>query len=243
MELVALPVYSWGCAAGHAIRMALAHHRPPRGAGAGAAMRPRAARGDPQLLRAARDGQPHRGGARSTTTRRPACSTSPTSRRKLSTRTAAVYVETPSYLGADRGRGAEIAGSRTATAPSRSSASTRSRSACWTPPADYGADIVVGTDAAARRPHELRRRRRRLHRHPRRGALRARVPDAEHQHHRTTAARASSASASACSHQTSYGMREQGKDWTGNSVYLWAIANAVYMALLGPAGLRARSAS
>ena len=28
-----------------------------------------------------------------------------------------------------------------------------------------------------------------------------------------------------------------GKDWTGNSVYLWAIANAVYMALLGPAGL------
>src|SRR6185437_11107175 len=41
-----------------------------------------------------------------------------------------------------------------------------------------------------------------------------------------------------CAHQTSYGMREQGKDWTGNSVYLWAIANAVYMALLGPEGLR-----
>ena len=36
------------------------------------------------------------------------------------------------------------------------------------------------------------------------------------------------------SHQTSYGMRELGKDWTGNSVYLWAIANAVYLALLGP---------
>ena len=33
-------------------------------------------------------------------------------------------------------------------------------------------------------------------------------------------------------------MRELGKDWTGNSVYLWAIANAVYMALLGPEGLR-----
>ena len=40
----------------------------------------------------------------------------------------------------------------------------------------------------------------------------------------------------ASSHQTSYGMREAGKDWTGNSVYLWAIANAVYMALLGPKG-------
>ena len=33
-------------------------------------------------------------------------------------------------------------------------------------------------------------------------------------------------------------MREQGKDWTGNSVYLWAIANAVYMSLLGPQGFR-----
>jgi len=40
------------------------------------------------------------------------------------------------------------------------------------------------------------------------------------------------------SHQTSYGVRELGKDWTGNSVYLWAIANAVYLALLGPAGMR-----
>jgi glycine dehydrogenase subunit 1 len=36
--------------------------------------------------------------------------------------------------------------------------------------------------------------------------------------------------------QTSYGSRENGKDWTGNSVYLWAIANAVYLALMGPQG-------
>ena len=42
----------------------------------------------------------------------------------------------------------------------------------------------------------------------------------------------------ASAHQTSYGMRENGKDWTGNSVYLWAIANAVYMSLLGPQGFR-----
>jgi glycine dehydrogenase subunit 1 len=33
-------------------------------------------------------------------------------------------------------------------------------------------------------------------------------------------------------------MREAGKDWTGNSVYLWAIAAAVYMSLLGPQGFR-----
>jgi glycine dehydrogenase subunit 1 len=36
--------------------------------------------------------------------------------------------------------------------------------------------------------------------------------------------------------QSSYGRREDGNDWTGNSVYLWAIVNAVYMSLLGPKG-------
>jgi glycine dehydrogenase subunit 1 len=37
-------------------------------------------------------------------------------------------------------------------------------------------------------------------------------------------------------HQTSYGQREAGKDWTGNSVYMWAVVGAVYMSLLGPQG-------
>ena len=41
-----------------------------------------------------------------------------------------------------------------------------------------------------------------------------------------------------CAGQTSYGLREAGKDWTGNSTYLWAIAGAVYMALMGPRGFR-----
>ena len=41
-----------------------------------------------------------------------------------------------------------------------------------------------------------------------------------------------------CAGQTSYGLREAGNDWTGNSTYLWAIAGAVYMALLGPSGFR-----
>jgi glycine dehydrogenase subunit 1 len=37
-------------------------------------------------------------------------------------------------------------------------------------------------------------------------------------------------------HQSSYGSREEGKDWTGNSVYLWALANAAYMSAMGPEG-------
>ena len=38
--------------------------------------------------------------------------------------------------------------------------------------------------------------------------------------------------------QSSYGSREHGKDWTGNSVYLWTVANATYMSLLGPIGFK-----
>jgi glycine dehydrogenase subunit 1 len=38
--------------------------------------------------------------------------------------------------------------------------------------------------------------------------------------------------------QSSYGSREHGKDWTGNSVYLWPVANATYMSLMGPDGFR-----
>jgi len=38
--------------------------------------------------------------------------------------------------------------------------------------------------------------------------------------------------------QSSYGARELGNDWTGNSVYLWAVRAAVYLALMGPTGMR-----
>jgi glycine dehydrogenase subunit 1 len=38
-------------------------------------------------------------------------------------------------------------------------------------------------------------------------------------------------------HQSSYGMREEGNDWTGNSTYLYAIGAAVYLALMGPRGM------
>ena len=38
--------------------------------------------------------------------------------------------------------------------------------------------------------------------------------------------------------QTSYGSREEGNDWTGNSVYLWAVANAVVHVAAGARGIR-----
>ncbi len=36
--------------------------------------------------------------------------------------------------------------------------------------------------------------------------------------------------------RTSYGLREQGRDWVGTSAGLWTIAAAVYMSLMGPMG-------
>src|SRR5690606_22984969 len=37
-------------------------------------------------------------------------------------------------------------------------------------------------------------------------------------------------------HQTSYGLRDKGNDWTAHSVYMWAIAATAYMAMMGPNG-------
>jgi glycine dehydrogenase subunit 1 len=44
--------------------------------------------------------------------------------------------------------------------------------------------------------------------------------------------------AEAIAERTSYGSRDQGKDWVGTASGLWTIAAAVYMAVMGPQGFR-----
>ena len=44
--------------------------------------------------------------------------------------------------------------------------------------------------------------------------------------------------AEAIAERTSYGLRDEGKDWVGTASGLWTIAAAVYMSLLGPQGFR-----
>ena len=201
--------------------------------------RPRAARGDPHLLRAApRLPQPHRRRRSSTTIPRPGGSTSPTSQAKLSARTAAVYFENPSYLGTIEADAAEIAAlARAAGAETivgrRPDLARRARAA-----GRLRRRHRRRQHPAARRAHVLRRRRRRLHRLARRGALRARVPDAEHLSISDTSSPASAASASRSSTRPRTASREEGNDWTGNSVYLWAIANADVHVAAGAARLR-----
>jgi len=156
---------------------------------------------------------------------------------KISSKTAAVYVESPGYLGMIEAQGAEIAkiarshGAETIVGVDPISLGVLQ------PPADYGADIAVGPTQPlgvhmncgggvggyiASRDEETYVRQYN-------GFLVSITGTTQPGEHGFSLS---------CSHQTSYGMREEGRDWTGNSVYLWAIANAVYMSLLGPQGFR-----
>ena len=186
-----------------------AHHRPQRGAGRRARSTPSACRSSAATASRAEMASAHRGGAPSATIPPPAGSTLPTSAAKLSTRTAAVYVESPSYLGVIEAEGAEIARlAHRALAPRRSSAPTRSRSACsrrrptTAPTSSSGPTQPLGVHMncgggvggfIASRDEE--RYVARVQRH-----FWSQSPG--------RASPASSASACASSHQTSYGMRE-----------------------------------
>jgi glycine dehydrogenase subunit 1 len=155
-------------------------------------------------------------------------------RAKLSQRTAAVLFDNPSFLGGIEPQAAEIAalarehGAETIVGVDPSSLGVLA------PPSEYGADIVVGTTqplgvhmscgGGAGGFIATRDEERYARQYPTLILSIARTIDGEH------------GFGMSLFEQTSYGSREEGNDWTGNSVYLWAVANAVYMTLLGPEG-------
>jgi glycine dehydrogenase subunit 1 len=156
---------------------------------------------------------------------------------KLGTDVAAVYFENPAYLGTIEPLGAEIAGRARAAGALTIVGADPIALGVLKPPADYGADIAVGPTQPLG-----------VHMHCGGGVGGYLASRDEETFVREfngflvsigeTTEPGQLGFGLSCSHQTSYGMREQGKDWTGNSVYLWAIANAVYMSLLGPQGFR-----
>jgi glycine dehydrogenase subunit 1 len=232
MDFVGLPVYSWGCAAGHAVRMA------SRITGRSHVLVPDTI--SPERLAVIRT----------------YCGAAEPSRRielelvahdsktggidlgdleaQLSERTAAVLFDNPSYLGGMESNAAEIA----ALAHSRGAETVVGVDplslGVLAPPSDYGADIVVGTTQPLG-----------VHMSCGGGAggFIASRDDPRYAHEYPTLL-LSIAETVAGEHgfgialfeQTSYGSREEGNDWTGNSVYLWAVANAAYMSLMGPEG-------
>jgi glycine dehydrogenase subunit 1 len=158
-------------------------------------------------------------------------------RTKLGPDVAAVYFENPAYLGTIETGAAEIAKAARAAGAETIVGVDPISLGVITAPGDYGADIVTGPvqplgvhmncgggvgGFIASRDEERYVR-------AYNGFL---VSIAE------TREPGQYGFGLACAHQNSYGMRERGNDWTGNSTYLWAIAGAVYMSLLGPEGFR-----
>jgi glycine dehydrogenase subunit 1 len=155
--------------------------------------------------------------------------------RKLTTGTAAVYVENPSYLGLIESGAPGIAELARAKGAETIVGVDPISLGVLAPPGAYGADIVVGTTQPlgvhmsagggvggfiATRDEERYARE-----YP---TLLVSLFD--------TVAEGERGFGLTLFEQTSYGSRERGKDWTGNSVYLWTVANAAYMALMGPQG-------
>jgi glycine dehydrogenase subunit 1 len=233
-DVVSLPVYSWGCAAGHALRMA------SRITGRHEVLVP--ANIDPERLSVIRNYcEPiemanHIKIVSIARDRVTGLVDVLDLRRKLTSRTAAVYIESPNYLGLIEAQADEIGALAHAVGAQFIVGADPISLGILKPPAEYAADIAVGPTQPLG-----------VHMNCGGGVGGYMASRDEEKYVREyngflisiteTERPGQYGFGLASSHQTSYGMREHGKDWTGNSVYLWAIANAVYLALLGPAGL------
>ena len=235
MDMVQLPVYSWGCAAGHAIRMAA------RMTNRHQVLVP--ALIDPERLSVIRNyAEPvemanHIEVVSLGHDKKTGGIDLEDLKAKISSRTAAVYHESPGYLGLFEPHGEQIAEiARSAGAETIVGVDPLCLGVVQ-PPAEWGADIAVGPNQPLG-----------VHMNCGGGVGGFIASRDEERYARQyngflvsitgTAAPGEYGFSLSCAHQTSYGMRERGRDWTGNSVYLWAIANAVYMSLLGPEGFR-----
>jgi glycine dehydrogenase subunit 1 len=235
MEVVSLPVYSWGCAIGHALRMA-------------ARLTGRreiviAEIFDPERLSVVEnycepaDMASHIAIKRAKVDAKSGTIDLSDLKRRVSDKTAAVYFESPSYLGQFEVNAAAIARIARAAGAETIVGVDPLTLGIVKPPADLGADIVVGPTQPMG-----------VHMNCGGGVGGFMASRDEERYVREyngflvsiteTLKPGQVGFGLASAHQTSYGMREEGKDWTGNSVYLWAIANAVYMSLLGPQGFR-----
>ena len=235
MEFVGLPLYSFGTAGGHAIRMASRMNKRHK------VLIPRSM--DPERMAVFKTycGYPELDGFIEIVQ----VEVDPQSGRldlrdlesKLDHEVTAVYLDNPNYLGIiekEAGAICDLAhefGAEAIVGVDPISLGVLAS------PAEYGADIVVGTTQPlgvhmnsgggvggfiATRDEERYARE-----YP---TLQVSLTD--------TIEPGEMAFALTLFEQSSYGSREDGNDWTGNSVYLWAVANASYMSLMGPSGFK-----
>jgi glycine dehydrogenase subunit 1 len=233
LDFCGLPVYSWGCAAGHAIRMA------SRITGRREVLVAESV--EPERLAVIRTYcEPVEMASHIAVV--PVELDDATGRldlaaleRRISANTAAVYVETPNALGVIEADVERIAALARASGAETIVGVDPISLGVLAPPGQYGADIAVGSTQPlgvhmncgggvggfiASRDEERYARE-----YP---TLQVSVLP--------TVVEGERGFSLTLFEQSSYGSRELGNDWTGNSVYLWAVVNAAYMALLGPAG-------
>ncbi|MBN9547837.1 MAG: aminomethyl-transferring glycine dehydrogenase subunit GcvPA [Alphaproteobacteria bacterium] len=233
MDLVGMPVYSWGCAAGHAIRMAARLTGRSRVVIAGPVSPERLSVIETYCASATE------GGAIEIV----ACGTDDATglvdtgalRSLADATTAAVYFENPSYHGLFEANAGGIAAIARAAGAETIVGVDPLTLGIVAPPSAYGADIVVGSLQPLG-----------VHMHGGGGVggfIASRHEERYAREYPTflvsiapTSVEGEHGFGLSLFHQTSYGMRDEGKDWTGNSTYLWTIAGAAYMALLGPQG-------
>ena len=235
MDVVQLPVYSWGCAVGHAVRMA------SRMTGRRRVLIPRYI--DPERYSVIRtyceppEMEQHIEVVLVETSMASGGLDIEDFERKLSEDVAAVYLEQPGFLGSIDANAGELAAMARMKGAETIVGADPISLGLLKSPSDYGADIVVGPTQPLG-----------VHMNCGGGVGGYLASRDEERYVREfngflvsiseTTSAGQFGFGLASSHQTSYGMREEGKDWTGNSVYLWAIANAVYMSLLGPKGFK-----
>jgi len=158
-------------------------------------------------------------------------------RKKIGDETAAVYIENPSYLGVIEDQGEEIAEMAHGAGAELVVGVDPISLGVLAPPADYGADIVCG-DLQPLGVHmsaggglagfiASRDEEKYVSEYPLRlvSITGTEVPG-EH-------------GFGQCRYErTSYAARERAKDWVGTTTALYGIVAAVYMSLMGPAGMR-----
>lgn len=236
MEVVSLPTYDWASAAGFAVRMAvgLTGRRevllprtmsPDRRAVIETVCPPSELPGHIRLRRV--DYDPATGGLDLEDLQ-----------RKISTNTAAVYFENPAYLGGIEAQGDAIAAIAHAHGAECVVGVDPISLGVLKPPARYGADIVCGEIQPLGIPMQYG------------GGLGGFIASRDEARYVaeyplnlvsiTETARDGEYGFGYCTHErTLYESREQGRDFTGTSVGLWTIVAAVYLALMGPEGMRA----
>ena len=155
---------------------------------------------------------------------------------RISSQTAAVYFENPSYLGFIETQGDEIARIAHDAGALSVVAVDPISLGILTPPADYGADIVCGDiqplgihmqfgggHGGFIATHDQERF---VMEYPSRlfGIAPTRVPGEY-------------GFGDVAYERTSFAVREEGKEWVGTAAALWGITAGVYLALMGPQGM------